>query len=413
MNVEELAQMIKSRVNSIKEVTIKGEIGKITKASSGHVYFDIMGKNSRISCVCWSSSNISPVVGGAQIQISHVDYYAPFGKCQAIVNNVVSLADNSDIADKHAHTIKKLTDEGLIHRDRLTLPDIIFHLCIITSDESAAYHDMMEGIQSRFPNLKTTLIHSSVQGQNAVTSIQDAFKRAHLLKPDVIICGRGGGSESDLEVFNEEKVVRCFISRTIPIISAVGHESDHCICDLVSDFRAKTPTASIELCIPVSYADRQHKIFQLVEENHVQLQKKWNDLYNTFDLLRNTVCTITDKMLSSQKKYIESRGKTITVVLQNKLENYDKTLQSVKHRLYNMMREKLTTFEYHSKMMRSKLLTHSISHNLNNGYSILLNNENKVVRDIDRIQEADRLCVMLADGKIDVTVNNVVRKRKR
>lgn len=412
MNVDQLAFMIKSKVNEIKNVTVQGEIGKITVASSGHVYFDLMSKKARVSCVCWSSSNLKASKGGANVSIQSVDYYPPFGKCQAIVNNIECLDDNSDIADKHAHIISTLTKDGTIHRPRLTIPEIINHLCIITSDGSAAYHDMIEGINSRWPGLKTTIIHSSVQGQQAISSLELAFKKAHEIKPDVIICGRGGGSECDLDVFNDERVVKCFISTTIPIVSAVGHESDHCICDLVSDVRAKTPTASIETCISTSYADRKSKLETIQLDCVFQVQKKLQDLHKNCIKTSENLHIVVQNALNSHVNRLQNMEKSATSIVQNNIQKMEDKVSNLSIKLDHVYKQKLNEFEHQIKMLRSKLNAHSIAQNLQNGYCVLLDANDTIVKNTDFINENDNMCVVLDDGKIDVCVKNV-RKRKR
>lgn len=412
MNVDQLAFMIKTKVNEIRNVNVQGEIGKITVASSGHVYFDLMSEKSRVSCVCWSSSNIKAVKGGASVSIQSVDYYPPFGKCHAIVNKIECMDNNTDIADKHAHLISALTKDGTIHRMRLTIPEIINHLCIITSDGSAAYHDMIEGINSRWPGLKTTIIHSSVQGQQAISSLELAFKKAHEIKPDVIICGRGGGSECDLEVFNDEKVVRCFVSSTIPIVSAVGHENDHCICDLVSDMRAKTPTASIETCISTTYADRKAKLKTIQADCVFFVEKKLIDLRQNYNKTTENLHIVVRNAFNSYINRLQNIGKTATSIVQNKIQKTEDRLSNLYIRLEHIYKQKLSEFEHQIKMLKSKLNAHSIAQNLQNGYCVLLDSNDTIVKNTDSISENDNMCVVLDDGKIDVYVKNV-RKRKR
>lgn len=413
MNVDELAYLMKSKLNQIQKLSVSGEIGKITKANSGHIYFDLLSKTCRVSCVCWASANVTPVSGAAEVHVTYIDYYGPFGKCQAVVDKIILKNEKCEIANNHEATIKKMTREGILNRKRIAIPDLLNHLCVITSYDSAAYHDMIEGIHKRWPCLRTTIIHSSVQGSSAIKELQYAFAKAYSIEPDLIICGRGGGSESDLEVFNHEYVIRCFVHDKIPIISAIGHENDHTLSDLTSDVRAKTPTASIELCIPICYEERVRNLMNLREASKFELSKKMSDIMEKHDNYKNTVCILTHKLLRSQTNSIDQYRKNNTIFLYNRFEAYEKSIKFQRERLKMIMREKLSMFQHSIQMTRSNLNVYSVQNNLENGYCILVNEHEKVVTSINCIEINDTMCVLMQDGKIDVTVNDVNRKRKR
>ena len=413
MNVDELACLMKSKLNQIQKLNVSGEIGKITKANSGHIYFDLLSKTCRVSCVCWASANVTPVSGAAEVHVTYIDYYGPFGKCQAVVDKIISKDEKCEIANNHEATIQKMTREGILNRKRIAIPDLLNHLCVITSYDSAAYHDIIEGINKRWPCLRTTIIHSSVQGSHAIKELKSAFSKAYSIQPDIIICGRGGGSESDLEVFNHEDVIRCFVNEKIPIISAIGHENDHTLSDLTSDVRAKTPTASIELCIPVCYEERVRNLKNLRETNISEFSKKMSDIMEKHINYQNTVSTLTKKILRSQTNLLSQLRQNNTIFLNNRFETYEKNIKFQRDRLKIIMREKLSMFQHFIQMSRSNLNVYSVQNNLENGYCIILDKHKKVVTSINCIEKNDTMCVLMKDGKIDVTINDVNRKRKR
>lgn len=434
MDVVEFADCIKQTVNSITNVKVKGEVGKITKSSSGHTYFDLIGENARVSCVAWSSYKLQPSQGIAEVIVKKVDYYPPYGRCQAVVCEINHFDEEANVAAKRGNLIDSLTAHGFIHRTRLQIPEIVNHLCIITSDDSAAYHDMMEGINKRWPGLRTTVIHSSVQGKNAVSTLKKAFENAYSLQPNIIICGRGGGSEADLEVFNEEEVVRCFINDKIPVISAVGHENDNCICDLVADVRAKTPTASIEICIPQTLDEKREKIQMLKKQNYFQFRSKFSLLQTSLLNTRQTCNDVAMNMRKKYKQYIQFQRESMVSSITNKLEKntvyceqtgdklkanlktlilkFQHDVDTKRAVLLNIMKHKLSFFKHNVCMVRSELNTYSIDAHISNGACVLLSDNNKIINTVDKVSENDQLCVVLPDGKIYVTVKNV-RKRKR
>jgi exodeoxyribonuclease VII large subunit len=139
------------------------------------------------------------------------------------------------------------------------------HLCIITSVGSAAFEDVMHGVRERWPGLRVTAIDSLVQGPRAAALLAAALQRAASLNPapDVIVVARGGGAAGDLDAFSDEQLVRALVVPGIPVISAIGHETDRCISDEVADARAKTPTAAVELALPASLAERQRELANL------------------------------------------------------------------------------------------------------------------------------------------------------
>lgn len=432
ISVDELTSMVKNKVNSIQNVNVRGEIGKVTKAASGHSYFELMSTRSKISCVVWSTSNIIPETGEAEVLIKQVDFYPPYGRCQAIISTISQLDSDAKIASQRAALIETLQKEGVLDRTRLQVPQINRHLCIISSDGSAASHDMLEGIDARWHGLKVTFIHTLVQGNQAVEHIKKAFKAANELcpPPDVIICGRGGGSETDLEVFNDEQVVRCFINTRIPIISAIGHETDHSVSDLTADIRAKTPTAAIEIAIPQKKVDLQDELQKLqskVDTNFshtmMVLKDRKNQLYErlvhtTRECLKraNERCS----NLSHSVKYISSTklkaGVTDVTHKHNILHNLIKDIFSQKRtQITNMNRitsyhmdRLLRQFTSQVECLSHRLNAFSHEHTLKRGFALIRQNDT-IIKTAD-VKENSELCVVLQDGFIDVVVKRCRRK---
>lgn len=266
VDVDAFTMQLRRTVQTVRNAHVRGVIGRLSTSGAGHVYFELSGKNGRLSCVAWSTTArvLEIASGEAIVSIQHVDYYAPFGRLQAIVSNVETVTDATWSSAKDT-VLERLDAEGVVRRLRRPIPELVRHLCIVTSIGSAAYHDMRRSVEERWPELRVTVVDSLVQGEQAPSRLVLALQAADALRPCVIICGRGGGSETDLAAFDDERVARAMVACTTPVISAVGHESDHSVCDAVADYRAKTPTAAVELALVKSSVER-HDELRLLRE---------------------------------------------------------------------------------------------------------------------------------------------------
>ena len=257
-----------SQVNSlIKEIlennlpsrlTITGEITNWTVARSGHAYFDLKDENALLPCVCWRSSlgkiKFEPENGLAVIAKGHIEVYSPHGKYQFYVDSMQP-AGIGALQLAFEQMVKRLREQGLFDAEhKKPLPAYPQRIGILTSESGAAVHDIQDNIHNRWPPAKLFLYPVPVQGEGAASqiaaAIRDINRRSRQLKLDILIVGRGGGSLEDLWAFNEEVLARAIFDSKIPIISAVGHEIDTTIADLVADARASTPTKAGVVAVP-------------------------------------------------------------------------------------------------------------------------------------------------------------------
>lgn len=262
--VERLTSAVREALVHIKDAHIIGRITRVSRPSSGHTYFEIIGASgARMNCVAWKSSPAAATVhdGDAIVHLRAIDFYAPQGRCQAIVQEFHASTEAPALTPTE-RTLMTLKNEGALDRPRRSLPDIVRHLGIVTSKGSAAHADMMDEVNRRWPGLRVTVVHTLVQGKEAPRCIERAIHLASRTA-DVVVCGRGGGSASDLAAFDDEVVARSILASQCPIISAVGHETDHSIADVVADVRAKTPTAAIEIVLTRTLADRLRELQKL------------------------------------------------------------------------------------------------------------------------------------------------------
>jgi exodeoxyribonuclease VII large subunit len=239
-------------------LTITGEISGFKRHSSGHCYFDLKDQDAVLPAVMWKSDfaklKFKPENGLAVLAKGHIDIYPPQGKYQFYADSLTP-AGMGALQLAFEQMKNKLAAEGLFDEEhKKPLPKFPFRIGILTSKSGAARSDIIDSIHNRWPVAKLLFYDVPVQGEGAAekiaAAIRDVNKRNALLKLDVIIVGRGGGSMEDLWTFNEETVARAIYNSKIPVISAVGHEVDFTIADLVADARASTPTKAGMLAVP-------------------------------------------------------------------------------------------------------------------------------------------------------------------
>ena len=238
---------------------VLGEIGNLSRPASGHVYFTLKDPGNELRCVMWRSTaaklKFEPEVGMAVIATGGIEVYAQRGAYQLIVRKLEPRGVGAlEIAFRQLK--QRLAQEGLFDPGRKRpLPRIPERVAIVTSPTGAAIRDILHTLARRFPGLDVLVCPVRVQGDGAAAEIAAAIHTlnthaAALGGIDVLITGRGGGSLEDLWAFNEEVVARAIAASRIPVVSAVGHEVDVSISDLVADLRAPTPTAAAELITP-------------------------------------------------------------------------------------------------------------------------------------------------------------------
>jgi exodeoxyribonuclease VII large subunit len=255
--VSEISSLIKQSIEQrFGYVKVRGEVSGLKIAPSGHVYFSLKDENSVLSAVCWKGQwqamQHKPEEGLEIICLGKITTYAGRSSYQMVVQSAKPAGVGALMALFQKRK-KQLQEEGLFdasHKKPIPfLPNIIG---VITSPTGAVIQDILHRIEDRFP-MHVLLWPVLVQGEKAAEQIKNAIEgfNKHEIKPDVLIIARGGGSVEDLWPFNEEIVARAVFASKIPIISAVGHETDTTLIDYVADVRAPTPTAAAEMAVPV------------------------------------------------------------------------------------------------------------------------------------------------------------------
>jgi len=245
---------------------IKGEVSQWKSYASGHTYFTLRDNDGQMSAVIWKGRcAIHPSIkeGTEVVVTANVDVYVKRGNIQLIVERIEPVNALGAMEEAKRLLVERLRNEGELDRPRARPPTIPKHIAIVTGAGSAALADMQQLIENRWPGLRRTVIGVLVQGQRASEEIVRALALTRRLADpvvaeqrgeppvDLVIVGRGGGSPEDLWAFNLEPVIRSIIASPVPVVSAVGHESDLLVSDLVADVRASTPSNAIERTVPV------------------------------------------------------------------------------------------------------------------------------------------------------------------
>jgi len=256
LTVSELTRQLKDVLTgSFSDVLVQGEIAGFTAHRSGHWYFSIKDRGAVLNCVMFRGYNQymrwQPRVGDEVLLAGQLDIYPPHGKYNLLVRKLRH-AGEGDLQRRLEALKAKLAAEGLFSPERKRpLPALPRAIGVATSASGAALHDILKVLDRRFPSIPVFLASCRVQGEGAPAEIVAALQRLGADgRPDVIIVGRGGGSQEDLMAFNDEGVARAIAASPVPVVSAVGHETDVSIADLVSDVRAATPSHAAELVVP-------------------------------------------------------------------------------------------------------------------------------------------------------------------
>jgi len=257
ISVTELTARIKTRLEQdFTHVRLTGEVSRLTRPSSGHLYFTIKDQHAAISAVVWRTTaarlSTCPEEGGEYIFSGHISVYEPRGTYQMVVTRVEA-AGAGQLAAEFEKRKQVFAERGWFSPDaKAKPPSIPRHIGIVTSATAAAFEDVKKVLASRPGWLQLTHAPCLVQGNQAAGSIANAIRLLCNMEspPDVILLVRGGGSIEDLWCFNDEKVVQAIVDCTIPVITGVGHEIDVTLADFAADARAATPSNAVELACP-------------------------------------------------------------------------------------------------------------------------------------------------------------------
>ncbi|MBU6335035.1 MAG: exodeoxyribonuclease VII large subunit [Chloroflexi bacterium] len=234
----------------LSDVWIEGEIGSVKRSGAGHCYFTLRQDGAVIEAVCWSNQlarlSVAPRDGLAVLAHSRLAVYEKTGRLQCYVDALRPLGPGTAAALLEGLRARLLAEGVFDPSRKRPLPAMPRRIGVATSHQGAALHDIMAALERRFPPAELLVVDCLVQGAGAPQAIVAALQHLYGLAPDVIILARGGGNADDLAAFNDEQVVRTIRASPVPLVTGIGHETDHTLADLAADLRGATPTAAAE-----------------------------------------------------------------------------------------------------------------------------------------------------------------------
>jgi len=434
ISVSELNKKAKSLLEKgIPKLWIEGEISNLAKPASGHMYFSLKDEMSQIRCAWFKQRQLQNTLnianGAKMLALGKIGLYEPRGEYQFIVEKM-EIAGEGDLKRKYEELKKKLSGEGIFSEENKSeLPELPKRIGVITSPSGAAVRDILTILKRRFPIIPIIIFPVAVQGEQAAPQIQNALKKANLRADcDLLILARGGGSLEDLWAFNEEIVARAIFHSEIPIISAIGHETDATISDFAADMRAPTPSGAAELAVPDQH-DWIKSIDNIGDKIITIITQQINLKSQLSDWINKRLSQSSPKMTVKRQieKSINLRKMLSNSMLQN-LAKQDKNIHQLKSKLNEVsprlkihvqlsrikeLNQKIVSCSDHfleglnNRMKLASKTLNSVSplRTLDRGYAIARDAKTKnVIMSADTIEIENDIEVKLAKGEIKVKV---------
>ena len=438
-SVSQLNQSVRLMLeNQLGAVWLTGEISNFSQPVSGHWYLSLKDENAQVRCAMFRMKNLRvsfrPTNGMQVLVRANVSLYEPRGDYQLIIESM-HLAGEGLLMQQFEALKMKLAAEGLFAQHlKKNLPHFSKAVGIITSKTGAALQDILHILQRRDPSLKIIIYPTAVQGKDAATDIAQMIELANQRQEvDVLIVGRGGGSLEDLWCFNEEMVARAIFHSHLPVISAVGHETDVTIADFVADVRAPTPSAAaelvsrnqtellqqlqyrrqrLEIALDRLFAEKQQKLKHLslrLHNQHPQAQLR---------IQQQLITQLSHRLQQSLRHRWQKTAENLTALsirlyknpLPLRLQQYEQQLAQLKVRLNSHMNLTLSLQQKQLAHLCGKLDSLSPLKVLARGYSITQNQQNFTIRSMKEVNIGEHIKTRLTDGNI---ISQVIRLEEK
>lgn len=437
LTVHALTKYIKRKFDAdphLHEIMVKGEISNFKQHSSGHMYFTLKDEKARILAVMFARNNqqmkFKPENGMKVLIKASITVYESSGQYQMYVSEMQP-DGIGQLYLAYEQLRAKLEQEGMFRPDhKKAIPKYPRTIGVITSPTGAAIRDIITTIKRRYPIAKIMIYPALVQGETAAPSIVKAVQQANEQDSpliDVLIVGRGGGSIEELWAFNEEIVARAIYTSNIPVISAVGHETDFTICDFVADMRAPTPTGAAELAVPhidelvERILTRQSRLIRGIKEK-VELQKlRLNRIQRSYAFRYPKV--LYDQKMEQLDKQTELLTRNVQRVLEQKhmqqeliqkqfVRNHPnhyikKANQDLASLQKNLVRNTELILQAKRQAFLSKIGKMDALSPLKimeRGYNVAYDHHGKLIASIKQVKPKDQIELNLADGMVEAEI---------
>jgi exodeoxyribonuclease VII large subunit len=442
ITVTALTKYIKKKFDvdpHLQDIWIKGELSNVKIHSRGHMYFTVKDEHAKIQAVMFAgfnrSLNFTPEDGMKVLLRGEVTVYEPSGNYQIYVKEMQPDGiGNLYLAFEELK--RKLEAEGLFAAEiKKPIPKYPKFVGVITSPTGAAIRDIITTIKRRYPVATVILIPALVQGIHAAPSIAKAIKTANELGYiDVLIVGRGGGSIEELWAFNEEIVAREIFRSQVPIISAVGHETDYTIADFVADLRAPTPTGAAELAVPhltellEKVTDKQTRLLRAMKTKLTNEKDRLNQIKKSYAFkYPKNLYVQKEQELDKMMERLEKQGK---FVIERKREQWKNLSELLKRnhplKQYQKAEERFKTIvkslekEMNQRLKEKQMAFQSIISKLDalsplkimeRGYGLVYNQSQQLVKSVEQVQPGEFVTVNLKDGHLDCQIWGIEERK--
>ena len=376
----------------LNRIYVKGEVSNLKYHTSGHIYFSLKDESGTIACVMFAGSrsglSFRMEEGQQIIVLGVVDVYARDGKYQLYARKIVR--DGVGLLYERFELLKKeLQEMGMFAPEyKQKIPKYIRRLGVVTAPTGAAVRDIINITKRRNPFVQIILYPALVQGEGAAESIVKGIHALEAEKVDVMIVGRGGGSMEDLWAFNEEAVARAVFDCSVPVISAVGHETDTTIIDFVADLRAPTPSAAAELAV----------------DDFMEMKKN-------LKLREEKLLHFMQLILERKRQKLEQYSLRMRAYHpQQRLNEQRQFAADAENRLRREMMRRLEQEKYRLGLMAERLKGLSPLEKLSQGYAYVENSSGANVRTVSNVKQGEQITVYVTDGRIRAEVTGVEKE---
>lgn len=433
LTVKELSSAIRGVFDiEFSDLWVSGEISGTKLASSGHYYFILKDADAQLRCVCYRSTNrylkFKPQDGVAALARGRIDLYEARGEYQLVVE-ALELQGHGALQFAFEQLKKKLAAEGLFEQSRKrALPKYPARIGIVTSPGGAVISDMIQILSRRFPGLHLRIFPALVQGEGSIVEVCrgiEYFSRTEWA--ELVIVARGGGSLEDLWTFNEERVARAIAACRVPVVSAIGHQTDVTIADFVADLRAPTPSAAAEMIVCTrqeildQVAAHRHKLGQLLRYRMAMVQRRFQQqgIDRALSLLHRTIGRRQQRVDDHQYRVRERLRASLEIKSRKRLDLvarlrcYDprprfgrnrSSLEAARALAIQSIRLQLSRRQARLESLSSKLSQLSPVAILSRGYAIVTNESGRILTRAAAAPPDSQIGVRLADGRLRAKV---------
>lgn len=443
LSVSELTAYIKrliERDEVLSQISVRGEISNLASPRSGHLYFSLKDEASQLRCVCFRGDacrlGFAPEDGQRVVAHGSIGVYEPRGEYQLIVRSM--RPDGAgELAEAIAKLRAKLEAEGLFEPSRKRpLPRFPRRIALVTSPTGAAVRDLITVISRRYPPAEIVIVPVVVQGEAAPESLVQGLRRAaELCEPDVIVIGRGGGSLEDLWAFYDERVVRAVFASPVPVVSAVGHETDVALTDEAADLRAPTPSAAGELVVPdvrdlLAQLDRTgQRLCSLLTERLSLGQSRLQALCERPVLCRPTsmveqrwqrlddasmrVVRAADVGVERMRTRLSGSALTLRALdprVRRRVSALDDRRQRIveaERRAKDALKQQSLRYQARLRSIEASLRALDPTAVVQRGYALVWNDQNRLVRSVEQVERDENIHASVADGEIAARVTGI------